>query len=344
MSDVRSSQPIQSLATSNSVKVSADLNANAVGNPIFVSGTDGVNQLDYVVIDSAYGATPVATPIAGKYEATPTTYADGDATALLTDVNGRLEVVATLSGGGSGGTSSVDDSAFTIATDRVTPISGIYQSVFDSVDDGDTGAVRMTADRVLYSKPYDGVNELDYVVVDSAYGATPVVMPIAGKYQATPTTYADGDATAILTSANGKVQSIVSANDSANAETNPIFVQVVDGALSGIEVVSYNTAVDVAVDGTDNHDYTVTATKTLKVLSVSASSAQPLKVEVQSGPVAGLATAEVQFSSAANRNVFFDFAGRLEVPDTSTGTLRVIRKNIGDSASDVYSTIVGSEV
>ncbi|MFH1319724.1 MAG: hypothetical protein ABII90_03610, partial [Bacteroidota bacterium] len=40
----------------------------------------------------------------------------------------------------------------------------------------------------------DGNNELNLVIIGSAFGATPVVMPIAGIYEAVPTTYADGDA------------------------------------------------------------------------------------------------------------------------------------------------------
>ena len=119
MADVLSSQAIESITESNSVKVSKDLNANAANNPLImqlsdgtnvldvtngnlnVAISDGVNELDLVVIDSAYGATPTAAPVAGKYEATPTTYTDGDATALLTDENGKLIVVTQSTSGGS---------------------------------------------------------------------------------------------------------------------------------------------------------------------------------------------------------------------------------------------------
>ena len=78
MSDIYSSLAIESITDGNSVKISKDVNPNAVTNTIFVelsNGTnpidvtnnnlnvalsDGTNELDLVVIDSAYGATPTA--------------------------------------------------------------------------------------------------------------------------------------------------------------------------------------------------------------------------------------------------------------------------------------------
>lgn len=43
------------------------------------------------VDDSAMDATPAFTPVGGEYRASATTYADGDATVLQTDVNGNLK-------------------------------------------------------------------------------------------------------------------------------------------------------------------------------------------------------------------------------------------------------------
>jgi hypothetical protein len=72
---------------------------------------------------------------------------DGDYSVLQTDSAGRLRVA--VSGAGSGGTSSTDDSAFTVGTDAGTGAMGIYQSAEDSVDDGDVGVLAMTANRHL---------------------------------------------------------------------------------------------------------------------------------------------------------------------------------------------------
>lgn len=60
----------------------------------------------------------------------------------------RVNVVA---GGGTGGTSHVDDSAFTPAASNVTPIGGMLDDTTpDSVDEGDVGVVRMTATRAIH--------------------------------------------------------------------------------------------------------------------------------------------------------------------------------------------------
>lgn len=74
---------------------------------------------------------------------------DGDYTPIQFDSSGRLRVVTQ---GGAGGTSSVDDAAFTVATDSGTPSMGLFDDVTpDSVDEGDVGVLRMSANRVLYN-------------------------------------------------------------------------------------------------------------------------------------------------------------------------------------------------
>lgn len=386
MADIDAALHIESRSSGNAVKISKNLNPNSQTNALYTQLSDQNNAITLTPIDSAYGSTPTALPVSAKYEATPTTYTDGDATPLLANINGILRVVSETPSGADGSVSYLDDGAFSIGVDNVNTIAGIYRSVNDPVDDGDTGALLMNQNRILYNQPYDGtnlmpmmdsvsragyfiktdgtntsptmdantragfvqptdgINDLDYVVIDSAYGATPVATPIAGKYEATPTTYTDGDATPFLTSVNGKMQTIVSANDSINSETNPIYVQTVDGTVSGIEIIDYETSASVASAGSSNHDYTVTATKTLKVKQVEVSASGALKVEIQSGPIATLTTKMVGFTSMANPVFKFDFQGLLEVPDTSTGTFRLIRTNREGSAMDVYSTIIGTEV
>lgn len=56
-----------------------------------------------------------------------------------------------ISAGGGGGTSSVDDSAFTPGASSVTPVGFLADEVGpDSVDEGDVGLARMSLDRMLY--------------------------------------------------------------------------------------------------------------------------------------------------------------------------------------------------
>lgn len=54
----------------------------------------------YSVDDTAMPATPAILPVGGEYRASATTYTDGDATVLQTDVNGNLKITnATLQAG-----------------------------------------------------------------------------------------------------------------------------------------------------------------------------------------------------------------------------------------------------
>lgn len=139
--------------------------------------------------------------------------------------------------------------------------------------------------------------------------------------------------------ANANIQ----VNDTDVAETNPVPVYITSGAASGSEVNDYDTASAVAASGTDNHDYTVVNT-TFLLKQITFAASGKMKVELQTGPVAGLASKGVWFISTANPSYTITFAQPIEVPSTSTGTVRLIRTNLEASAMDVYSTIIGSDI
>lgn len=65
----------------------------------------------------------------------------------------------TSPGAGGGGVTHQDDTVFVPGTDQVTPIGGFLDDVApDSVDEGDVGAVRMSANRSLHVEIRDGAN------------------------------------------------------------------------------------------------------------------------------------------------------------------------------------------
>ena len=285
--------------------------------PLYHTITDTTKELDLVTIHSAYGATPVDIPVAGKYEVTPTTYDDGDAVPLLCDANGKLQV--DINGGGI--SEYVDDSAgFTIGVSKVLANGFLAdETTPDSVDEGDIGLARMTLDRKLLTR---------------IVGATD-----ANRWDIN----GSGEGLVSLENVDAGVVMPVSANSTANSETNPIYVNVTD-TVAGTEIHSYDTTADVAKNGTDNHDYTVTVAKTFLLKSVICSASGAQKIEIQTGPVATLATVAVVFTSGAKPTEQVTFDPPIEVPDTSTGTVRLIRRNDDNQAMDVYSTIVGTEV
>ncbi len=73
-----------------------------------------------------------------------------------------------VSGSGSGVT-HVDDAAFAPATDDVVPIAGVFDDAApDSVDEGDAGAVRMSANRNLYMRIRDNAGNERGANVDAS--------------------------------------------------------------------------------------------------------------------------------------------------------------------------------
>lgn len=75
---------------------------------------------------------------------------DGDRSVLQVDANGYLKVNI-KAGAGSGGTAMVDDAAFTPATTSGTPAFFLFDDVSpDSVNEGDGGVGRMSANRNQY--------------------------------------------------------------------------------------------------------------------------------------------------------------------------------------------------
>jgi hypothetical protein len=257
-------------------------------------------------------------PIAGRYQATPDTYGDGDATALLTDANGRLEVNTTVA------SDAVDDSAFAIATDYVS-VAGFLadETAPDSVDEGDVGAARMTLDRKQLM-----------VIADPTTDANRLAINASGEAQVDLAAHA-------LTNANPLP---ISKDGSANSETNPIYVYPVTQVVSGNEIHDYDVAVAVASDATSNHDYTVAGT-TFFLKSVIISGSGNIKAEIQTGPLAGLTTKAVVFLTGRQGDTKqVNFNPPIEVPVTSTGTVRIIKTNRQGSATDLYSTIIGSDV
>jgi len=92
----------------------------------------------------------------------------GDYTPLQVDASGFLKVNI-KAGAGSGGTAMTDDAAFTPGTTSVTPIAGTFDDTApDSVDEGDAGAVRMSANRNLYSTIRDAAGNERGANVDAS--------------------------------------------------------------------------------------------------------------------------------------------------------------------------------
>lgn len=126
----------------------APLQVNAAGS-LKVAITSGAGSGGTSIADAAAftrGSTSV-TPIAGVVETSAPTLTNGNTGALSLTTAGAVRV-AVASGGIAG---IVDDAAFTPATSEVLPVGFTFDDVSpDSVNEGDIGAARMSANRNIY--------------------------------------------------------------------------------------------------------------------------------------------------------------------------------------------------
>jgi hypothetical protein len=125
--------------------------------------------------------------------------------------------------------------------------------------------------------------------------------------------------------------------------SNPLPVTFVDS--EGTEVNDYATTASLAAAATSNHDYTVTAAKTLKLSQILFSGSGRMKVEVQveTGVATGVfSTKFVCFNSTSKPSDVIPINENISV--AAGVKVRVIRTNRDLAAQDVYSTICGHEI
>lgn len=126
---------------------------------------------------------------------------------------------------------------------------------------------------------------------------------------------------------------------------NPLPVQF---SAAGTPVHDYDTASSVAADATDDHEYSVANGNVFTIKRIFATSSSLMKIEVQigDGEVAEAFTTKfVLFNSVANPVIDLDIShdGYPVTGTVNTTTIKIIRTNLDEAATDLYSTIVGSE-
>jgi hypothetical protein len=143
------------------------LNVNASGrlytsttiDAALPAGTNNIGDVDVLTApgtfaeDAAHSSGATGYFVMGVRRDANTTFvsADGDYSPFAIDADGSLKV-AIISGAGSGGTAMADDAAFTVGTTSITPMGALFDDVTpDSVNEGDGGVVRMSANRSLHS-------------------------------------------------------------------------------------------------------------------------------------------------------------------------------------------------
>lgn len=212
---------------------------------------------------------------------------------------------------------------------------GLYNSALPTLTNGQQSAIQLDSSGRLIIRPLTAGT--DTVVSNQGTAGTAA--------QGWFTKITDGTSTA----------GVAPASTAATAVQPALIVQVSPNQLPipvtissdspGTEVDNFNTGSSVAGGATSNHDYTVTALKTLLLTQIEASSSGRIKIEVQveSGVATGtFATKFVQFNSTANPNCSIKIGPAISV--AAGVRVRIIRTNKDNQTMDVYSTIMGQEV
>jgi hypothetical protein len=132
--------------------------APSATNPVFVATWDGTSIRVPLTTNTTPGSSDYALEVRNIPSGTQTVSITGTLppfastpTVLATQPTGtNLHMVCDsgcTGGGGGGGTSAADESTFTAGTTPLTPIGGIYNTGSINLTSGQTGAVRLTADR-----------------------------------------------------------------------------------------------------------------------------------------------------------------------------------------------------
>jgi hypothetical protein len=151
------------------------LKTSATIDAALPAGTNNIGDVDVLSSALPSGAATSANQTNGT-QLTQIVDAGGDA---VTVTGGKLDVNATISGG-SGGTSSIDDAAFTAASDSGTPMMGFASA--DTVDSGDVGVLAMDTSRNLkvIAQSNSGVDIGD-VTINNPAGASAVNIQDGGN-------------------------------------------------------------------------------------------------------------------------------------------------------------------
>lgn len=133
--------------------------------------------------------------------------------------------------------------------------------------------------------------------------------------------------------------------DTVAVNTDGSINVVITDSTPGTPINDYKRAIAIAAGATDNHDYTVTALKTLYLNQIESTGSAKAKMEVQIETAVASGTFNtrwVQFNSTATPNMMVHIDN--PIPVAAGVRVRVIMRNNDLVAQDMYSTISGYEL
>lgn len=329
MSDYNSSLPVRTetagdvivkladaTVTSQQLAINADGSVNITdnGGSLTVDGTVAVTATDFDIRDLSAAQDNVAIS-----DGTDTLEINGDGSINITDNGGSITVDGTVTVTAT----DLDIRNLVFATDKVD-VSG--SSV--ALDAGTLAA-------------------LESITVQNPSGAGAVNIQDGGN-----SITVDGSVT--VTATDLDIRDLSHTQDSVKIGDGTDFLAVnTDGSINvviadatpGTPINSYNTSAALAAAGSNNHDYTVTAAKTLYLNQIEATASGKAKIEVQIETAVASGTFNtrfVEFNSTATPNMQIHLDNPIAV--AAGVRVRVIRTNKDNQSQDVYSTICGYEL
>lgn len=239
----------------------------------------------------------------------------------------------------------VDDSAFTVGTDRLLAIGGIATS--DLVDAGDVGAFSMTLARELKTST-DIVSVAGTAVDVNAGNVSAGTLRVVLATDQAVISIDDNGSSLTVDAVNLDIRDLAHASDSVSIGDGTDTLEVnADGSInvnltdSTDPLWDYASANLVKDAATTVNSYSPSA-GTDFIQEIRASGSGLMKVELLFGITASEAVIDVRFNSTSNPNVEFDMLN-LNIASTETVIIRCTNlENSASPASDFsgYGTIV----
>lgn len=237
------------------------LKTSATIDAALPAGTNNIGDVDVLSSALPTGAATSAKQDTGNTSiaSVDTKMTDGSQKSQIVDAGGeavtvtggKLDVNATISGAG-GGVSAIDDSAFAVASDSGTPAMGLFDDTTpDSVDEGDVGVVRMSANRNAYTTIRDAAGNERGVNVTAGNAltvdASATTQPVSGTVSVTGVATAANQTTLI-----GHVDGVETAIASTNTKLDTVNTNLttIDGRVDGLE--TSNSAIQTSVQLMDD--------------------------------------------------------------------------------------------
>ena len=391
-----------------------DVNAYLAATPTIDIGDVSIKSGDGTAItDTVSGRLDVTLDVKSGVHIEDVAHSTGDAGMMILAV--RSDVIGTLSGADGDYTPlqvSATGNLYTV--DRFTSDIKSSLAIMDDTISGQNGAVTSKGTTIMYeAKNIDGSglpNDVDegdairpacstagiqythltdvqgrgsaIVIDDAAQSADPPMLNVGGEYRATPTVYADGDATIFLTTQNGALQvgGTVLDNIATKLTTVDNIVHVDDAAFTlgshsgvmmmgfaGTQSVNANDACALACDtdgalhisGTVELGSTDNAVLDAMVVDLAAMEALLITIDADTNAIKTAVEILDDWDDSNYANVNVNLAGadaptgggtesgalRVTIANDSTGVLTVdgtVTANLGTTDNAVLDAIAAS--